>query len=69
MQQQDSGVVADPLLVNTATAAELLGISKRKLWELTNRRLIPSVRIGTRVLYELQDLRDWIKGQKTRPRQ
>jgi len=54
----------NPLLINTRDAARALAISTRKLWELTNCRDIPSVRIGRRVLYDPSDLRAWIDKQK-----
>ena len=54
----------NPLLINTRDAARALAISTRTLWELTNCRDIPSVRIGRRVLYDPSDLRAWIDKQK-----
>ena len=52
------------LLLRPAEAAEALAISPRKLWELTDRREIPSVRIGRSVRYDPGDLRRWINEQK-----
>ncbi len=53
------------LLLNIREAAASLGISERTLWAMTNPRgPIPSVRIGTRVLYDPRDLQTWIDGQK-----
>jgi len=54
-------------LLTTKQAAEFLAISPRKLWELTNRRLIVSVRIDRCVRYDPKDLRSWISRNKTRP--
>ena len=54
----------DVLLLNARDAARALSISTRKLWELTNCREIPSVRIGRRVLYDPSDLRAWVDKQK-----
>lgn len=48
------------LLVKPDKAAELLTISPRKLWELTNRGEVPCVRIGKSVRYLPEDLRAWI---------
>ena len=50
----------EPLLVDKRGAARLLSISERKLWELTNRREIPHVRIGKSVRYAPADLREWV---------
>ena len=54
------------LLLRPAEAAEALAVSPRKLWELTNRGVIPSVRIGRCVRYDPADLRRWINERKTR---
>ena len=53
-----------PLLLSAREAAAALSIGTRKLWELSNRGEIPVVRIGRRVLYDLADLRGFIKRQK-----
>ncbi len=51
---------ADRLALRPAEAARALGISPRMLWSLTNRRLIPCVRIGRRVLYAVPALEAWL---------
>jgi len=53
--------VAPPLAVRAKQAAQLLGIGVRKLWELTNRREIPHVRIGTAIVYPVRSLEDWLE--------
>jgi len=60
----EQNVTLNPLLLNTKNAARALAISTRKLWELTNCREIPSVRIGRRVLYDPRDLQGWIEKMK-----
>jgi excisionase family DNA binding protein len=55
-----------PRLLRPREAATLLAVSIRKLWQLTNMRLIPSVRIGRSVRYDLRDLEAWIEQQKDR---
>ncbi len=54
----------DSLLLNARDTAKALSIGQRKLWELTNCREIPCVRIGRRVLYDPADLRAFIEKQK-----
>ena len=54
------------LLVKPQQAADMLAISPRLLWSLTNRGEVPCVRIGRSVRYDLADLRAWIDGQKSR---
>ncbi len=50
-----------PLLVDASAAAELLSISKRTLWTMTNSREIPSVRIGRCVRYAVSDLQEFVE--------
>jgi excisionase family DNA binding protein len=52
------------LLVRSREAARMLAISERKLWELTNRKLIRAVRIGRAVRYDVRDLEAFIAAQK-----
>jgi excisionase family DNA binding protein len=52
-----------PLLISAKEAARLLGIGTTLLWEQTQQGLIPAKRIGTRVLYDPDRLRAWIKGE------
>jgi len=51
------------LTVNRAEAASMLGISERLLWTWTNAGQIPHVRIGARVLYPVEALRQWLDDQ------
>ena len=54
----------EPLLWNAKQTCTALNIGERLLWVLTNRRAIPHVRIGKRVLYDPLDVRAWIDNQK-----
>jgi len=54
----------EPILYTVAEAAKLLRISERTLWELTKNGLISCVRIGRRVLYDLNDLREFVNSHK-----
>ena len=49
-----------PLALRPKDAADAIGISTRKLWELTNRGLIPHGRIGRAVIYRVADLEAWL---------
>lgn len=53
-------------LLRPKEAACYLTISERKLWELTNRREIPHLRIGRSVRYSMADLDGWIEAQRER---
>jgi hypothetical protein len=56
-----------PVLLRPADAARLLAISPRKLWELTNRKLVPHVRIDRSVRYRPESLREWLDGLAVAP--
>lgn len=51
------------LTVNRREAAAMLGISERLLWTRTNAGEIPHVRIGSRVLYPVDELKQWLSDQ------
>jgi len=50
----------EPMLIDAASAAVILGISPRTLWSLTACNAVPVVRIGTRVLYRPEHLSAWL---------
>ncbi len=50
----------DQLLLSTKQAAEMLAISKRKLWSMTVGGELPHLRIGRSVRYPVGDLQTWI---------
>jgi excisionase family DNA binding protein len=53
-----------PLLaLRPKDAARVLGIGERKLWELTNRRMIPHLRLGKAIVYPIADLERWLAEQ------
>lgn len=52
-------------LLTPIEAATTLGISPRKLWELSNRKEIASVRIGRCVRYDPRDLSDFVLRSKS----
>ena len=54
----------EPLLVNSRTAAKLLSISERKLFDLRKGNVIPSTKVGGKVLYPLEGLRAFARDFK-----
>lgn len=52
------------LLLKPKEAAEALAVSERTLWQLTKDRIIPCVRIGRAVRYDLAQLQGWIANQR-----
>jgi len=57
----DNNIQMEPLTVNAKEAARLLGICERTLRTLTKSGELPVVRIMTRVLYSVEDLREFIR--------
>lgn len=49
----------EPLLIDAVSAAKLLSISTKTLWLRTKSGEIPARKIGGRVLYSLQKLREF----------
>jgi excisionase family DNA binding protein len=56
----------EPLLLRPSEAARFLAISPRKLWELTNAREVPAIRIGRSLRYPTEELRDWVAERRGR---
>jgi excisionase family DNA binding protein len=55
----------EPLLVDVKEAARLLGVSDRTVWSVTAPRgTLPCVRVGGRVLYSPDTLREWVRSQQ-----
>ena len=53
-----------PLLLSVRDAAIALSISERTLFSLTKSGEIPRLKIGAKVLYSVDDLRQWIDGRR-----
>lgn len=51
------------LAVGCRTAAKMIGICERTLWQLTKDGKIPHVKIGNRTLYRPSDLDEWLMTQ------
>jgi excisionase family DNA binding protein len=51
-------------LLRPREAAEMLAVSERTLWDLSNGGGLPCVRIGRAVRYDPADLAGWIARQK-----
>lgn len=52
-----------PLLTVRETA-DVLRVSERTLWSLTNSGELPAVRVGRSVRYDQNDLAAWIESRK-----
>jgi excisionase family DNA binding protein len=54
----------ETLLVTSKDAASLLTISERTLWQLTRDGLLPVIRFGRTVRYDMADLRSFIAARR-----
>lgn len=52
----------EPLVVSLVTAAKLTGVSDRHLRKYLH--VIPHIRIGNRLLFRVDALRDWLATQE-----
>ena len=52
-----------PLTLNAREAAEVLRISKSKVYELAQRESFPAIRIGKRVVIPRDKLIGWMNNQ------
>jgi excisionase family DNA binding protein len=55
----------EKLMLRPAEAAEAIGVSRSKLYELIAARTIPSVRVGGCVRVPVAALQSWIADQLT----
>ncbi len=54
---QNNGTTIERLAVNAREAAKMLGVSERTLWKRAREGVIPTKRIGGRVLFPIDALR------------
>lgn len=53
----------EPLVVSAAETAQLLGVSRPKVYELMQRADFPSFKCGNRTLISVEGLREWVRAQ------
>lgn len=63
MSDRTSGKPITPLAVREKQAAEALGISPRKLWEIANRGEIKAIKVDGVKLYSVRELTRWLDEQ------
>jgi len=51
------------LSMRAREAAKAIGISERTLWQWTEDGYVPHIRRGKIVLYPVDALKDWLKGE------
>ncbi|MQP52699.1 MULTISPECIES: helix-turn-helix domain-containing protein [unclassified Flavobacterium] len=68
-QIKDLGIFNQPKeensneLISRAETAKILNISLVKLWEITKNNLLPVYKIGGKVLYKRNEIKDFINSQ------
>lgn len=62
--EQQSRVAAEPQLVDAFQAAEVLGVCPGTINNLRKRGELPSLKIGTRRLFDIADLQRYIETRK-----
>jgi excisionase family DNA binding protein len=50
-------------LIPISQTAQILGISRSTVYRLVERREIPCIRIGSRILFKQELLQQWIESQ------
>lgn len=60
-QSQQPTIEDGPFLLSSREAAKRLSISERHLFSLTKSGGLPCVRVGTRVLYSVETIKQWIR--------
>ena len=53
----------DRILYRPAEAAEAIGVSRSRIYELINSKTIPSIRVGNTVRVPVADLEKWVSDQ------
>ena len=53
----------DRILYRPAEAAEAIGVSRSRIYELINSGTIPSIRVGNTVRVPVADLEKWVSDQ------
>ena len=54
-------------LLNTSEAAEYLGIAKSSIYQMTSRKEIPFIKIGSRILFREEQLLTWLASHEHVP--
>ena len=50
--------------VSVKTAAKMLDVSERTMWTLAKEQKIRTARIGTRVIFSVESLREFVDGKQ-----
>ena len=59
-------MIVEPLALRGREAAKALGISERSMSRLKADGALPFVRVGSAILFDVDDIKAWLKGNKER---
>ena len=54
-------------LLNINEAAELLGLAKVTLYRYASMKMLPTVKLGDRLLFKQSDLEKWVDEHRVEP--
>ena len=60
---------AEPLAISASDAARLIGVTTNVIYDWTRAELIPHHRIGNKILFGPDELREWWRSTLTSPRE
>lgn len=63
MQMANKKNAVEALAVSTSTAAEMLGVSRPKVYDLMRQEGFPCFKVGGRTLISVDGLREWVRVQ------
>ena len=66
--EKEDVVSVEPLLVDVKEVSRLLNVCERTVRTLTKSGALPVVKIASRVLYSIEDLKEFVRQQSTRIR-
>ena len=56
-------------LLTIEEAVKYLRVSKPLIYKLTSQKLIPFIKIGTRIVFDLERLNNWLLSNAVEPRE
>ena len=63
LQDPRKGAMPERMALSPQEAAEVLGVSRPKVYELMHRADFPSFAVGSRRLIPTEGLREWVRNQ------
>lgn len=61
--QKDTSRTLTPIAISVSEAAQLLGVSRPKIYQLMQQEHLPSFKAGTRTLIPVAALHEWVAAQ------